>query len=84
MRDPFCAVSTADLGRARCAFFFFFFLGVSQIILRTRKMFLHERVGDLSPTPSVVSACSSDLPFGRPGPIPQRAPARARRELRRT
>ena len=25
MRDPFCAVSTADLGRARCAFFFFFF-----------------------------------------------------------
>ena len=41
-------------------------------------------MGDLSATPSVVSACWSDLPFGHRGPIPQRAPAPARRELRRT
>ena len=41
-------------------------------------------MGDLSAPPSVVSACWSDLPFGHRGPIPQRAPAPARRELRRT
>ena len=48
MRDPFCAVSTADLGRARCAFFFFFSRSVTNHSPDSENVFTREGGGPLA------------------------------------